>query len=198
MNESLMELKIGQERQILPHEHAFMEFFYVIEGKMQCTSANQTFAVFKDDFFVVQKNQSHTFTASEKVLYMTIHVNHAIAGMYSEPELICCTAQMSRKETSENQKTRRLLRKIMNLYLSEDKMDELLLQSAYYELFYHLAYFYTEKVRVDVSISYKKGTPLAVTGFLRGNDKKIELAASCNLIAYFRGLVLIDSGWKSK
>lgn len=145
MNESLMELKIGQERQILPHEHAFMEFFYVIEGKMQCTSANQTFAVFKDDFFVVQKNQSHTFTASEKVLYMTIHVNHAIAGMYSEPELICCTAQMSRKETSENQKTRRLLRKIMNLYLSEDKMDELLLQSAYYELFYHLAYFYTEK-----------------------------------------------------
>lgn len=145
MNQSLMELKIGQDRQIPFHEHTAMEFFYMIDGQMQCTVKDNTFIVLKDDFFVVPKNQSHALKASHNVLYLTIHLNHTIAGTYSEPELIRCSTDFSRKETSENQKTRRLLRKIMNLYLSEDKIDGLLLQSAYYELLYHLAYFYTDR-----------------------------------------------------
>lgn len=58
--------------------------------------------------------------------------------------------------------------------------------------------FHTGKVRVDVAIPYKERNPLAVTGFLRGDDKKIELPVSCYLIEHPKGRVLIDSGWNSK
>ncbi len=58
--------------------------------------------------------------------------------------------------------------------------------------------FHTGKVRVDVAIPYKEKNPLAVTGFLRGNDKKTDLTVSCYLIEHPNGRVLIDSGWHSK
>lgn len=58
--------------------------------------------------------------------------------------------------------------------------------------------FHTGKVRVDTAIPYKEKNPLAVTGFLRGNDKKTDLPVSCYLIEHPNGRVLIDSGWHSK
>ena len=58
--------------------------------------------------------------------------------------------------------------------------------------------FHTGKVKVDVAIPYKERNPLAVTGFFRGEDKKIELPVSCYLIEHPKGRILIDSGWNSK
>ncbi|MDO5336888.1 MAG: N-acyl homoserine lactonase family protein [Eubacteriales bacterium] len=58
--------------------------------------------------------------------------------------------------------------------------------------------FHTGKVVVDMAIPYKERNPLAVTGFLRGEDKKVELPVSCYLIEHPKGRVLIDSGWNSK
>ncbi len=57
---------------------------------------------------------------------------------------------------------------------------------------------HTGKVRVDIAIPYKEKNPFAATGFLRGNDKKIELPVSCYLIEHPNGRILIDSGWNSK
>lgn len=58
--------------------------------------------------------------------------------------------------------------------------------------------FHTGEVRVDRAIPYREKNPLAVTGFLRGEDKKITLPVSCYLIEHPKGRVLIDSGWSSR
>ena len=58
--------------------------------------------------------------------------------------------------------------------------------------------FHTGKVRVDRAVPYKERNPLAVTGFFRSDDKKIELPVSCYLIEHPKGNILIDSGWHSK
>ncbi|MEA4911000.1 MAG: N-acyl homoserine lactonase family protein [Oscillospiraceae bacterium] len=58
--------------------------------------------------------------------------------------------------------------------------------------------FHTGKVIVDRSIPYHESNPLAVTGFLRGKDKKLTLPVSCYLIEHPKGKVLIDTGWDTK
>lgn len=58
--------------------------------------------------------------------------------------------------------------------------------------------FHTGKVRVDDAIPHGSKNPLAVTGILRGNDKKRILPVSCYLIEHPKGNVLIDTGWDSK
>lgn len=58
--------------------------------------------------------------------------------------------------------------------------------------------FHTGWVRVDQAIPYREKNPLAVTGFLRGSEKKMELPVSCYLIEHPQGRVLIDTGWDSK
>ena len=51
---------------------------------------------------------------------------------------------------------------------------------------------------VDQAIPHREKNPLAVTGFLRGKSKKLELPVSCYLIEHPMGMVLIDTGWDSK
>ena len=58
--------------------------------------------------------------------------------------------------------------------------------------------FHTGSVKVDQAIPYKERNPLAVTGFLRGEDKKMVLPVSCYLIEINNRRVLIDTGWHSK
>lgn len=58
--------------------------------------------------------------------------------------------------------------------------------------------FHTGSVRVDRAIPFKERNPLAVTGFFRGEDKKLTLPVSCYLIQHPRGNVLIDTGWDSR
>lgn len=58
--------------------------------------------------------------------------------------------------------------------------------------------FHTGSVLVDQAIPYREKNPLAVTGFLRGKDKKLELPVSCYLIEHPQGKILIDTGWDSK
>lgn len=58
--------------------------------------------------------------------------------------------------------------------------------------------FHTGSVIVDRAIPYKDKNPLAVTGFLRGKDKKLTLPVSAYLIEHPKGRVLIDTGWDSK
>lgn len=58
--------------------------------------------------------------------------------------------------------------------------------------------FHTGRVRVDQAIPYKEKNPLAVTGFLRGEKKKITLPVSCYLIEHPKGKILIDTGWDSQ
>jgi len=45
-----------------------------------------------------------------------------------------------------------------------------------------------------MAILYKEKIPLAVSGFLRGEDKKVKLLVSCYLIEHSKGQLLIDSG----
>ena len=144
MNETLMEIKIGEDKRILPHKQECTEFFYMIHGNLSFTIESNTFDVLKGDFFIIPAGQQQSCRASKKVLYLIIRLNHSIAKMYINPDLICCDVQKSRQECSDNEKVRRLLRKIMNLYLSEDTADALLLQASYYELLYHLFYFYKD------------------------------------------------------
>lgn len=58
--------------------------------------------------------------------------------------------------------------------------------------------FHTGSVIVDRAIPYKDKNPLAVTGLLRGEDKKMTLPVSCYLIEHPKGNILIDAGWDSK
>lgn len=58
--------------------------------------------------------------------------------------------------------------------------------------------FHTGSVRVDQAIPYKEKNPLAVTGFLRGEAKKLTLPVSCYLIEHPKGRILIDTGWDSR
>lgn len=58
--------------------------------------------------------------------------------------------------------------------------------------------FHTGSVIVDRAIPYKDKNPVAVTGFLRGKDKKLTLPVSAYLIEHPKGKVLIDTGWDSK
>lgn len=58
--------------------------------------------------------------------------------------------------------------------------------------------FHTGSVIVDRAIPYRERNPLAVTGFLRGKDKKLRLPVSCYLIEHPKGNVLIDTGWDSR
>lgn len=58
--------------------------------------------------------------------------------------------------------------------------------------------FHAGSVLVDQAIPYREKNPLAVTGFLRGKDKKMELPVSCYLIEHPKGKILIDTGWDSK
>lgn len=58
--------------------------------------------------------------------------------------------------------------------------------------------FHTGRVTVDQAIPYKERNPLAVTGFLRGAEKKIQLPVSCYLIEHPKGKILIDTGWDSR
>ena len=44
--------------------------------------------------------------------------------------------------------------------------------------------FHTGSVKVDRAIPYGSRNPLAVTGFLRGKDKKMLLPVSCYLIEH--------------
>ena len=58
--------------------------------------------------------------------------------------------------------------------------------------------FHTGCVQIDQAIPHREKNPLAVTGFLRGEKKKITLPVSCYLIEHPKGKVLIDTGWDSK
>lgn len=58
--------------------------------------------------------------------------------------------------------------------------------------------FHTGSVRVDRAIPYKEKNPLAVTGWFRGEEKKVILPVSCYLIEHPKGKILIDTGWDSK
>ncbi len=58
--------------------------------------------------------------------------------------------------------------------------------------------FHTGSVRVDQSIPHRERNPIAVTGVLRGERKKITLPVSCYLIEHPKGKILIDTGWDSK
>lgn len=58
--------------------------------------------------------------------------------------------------------------------------------------------FHTGNVIVDQAIPYKEKSPLAVTGFMRGQGKKLKLPVSCYLIEHPKGKILIDTGWDSK
>lgn len=58
--------------------------------------------------------------------------------------------------------------------------------------------FHTGSVCVDDAIPHGSKNPLAVTGILRGKDKKRILPVSCYLIQHPKGNVLIDTGWDSK
>lgn len=58
--------------------------------------------------------------------------------------------------------------------------------------------FHTGEVIVDRAIPYHELNPLAVTGLLRGKDKKLTLAVSCYLIEHPKGKILIDTGWDTK
>ena len=58
--------------------------------------------------------------------------------------------------------------------------------------------FHTGRVRVDQAIPHKEKNPLAVTGFLRSQEKKLVLPVSCYLIEHPKGRILIDTGWNSK
>lgn len=58
--------------------------------------------------------------------------------------------------------------------------------------------FHTGKVRVDRAIPYREKNPLAVTGFFRGEEKKLDLPVSCYLVEHPRGRLLFDTGWDSR
>lgn len=58
--------------------------------------------------------------------------------------------------------------------------------------------FHTGSVIVDQAIPHREKNPLAVTGFLRSKNKKLELPVSCYLIEHPKGNILIDTGWDSK
>lgn len=58
--------------------------------------------------------------------------------------------------------------------------------------------FHTGSVIVDQAIPHRENNPLAVTGFLRSKNKKLELPVSCYLIEHPKGNILIDTGWDSK
>lgn len=58
--------------------------------------------------------------------------------------------------------------------------------------------FHTGSVVVDRAIPYHERNPLAVTGFLRGRDKKLTLPVSCYLIEHPDGKILVDTGWDAK
>ena len=142
MNESLIEITISENRQMLSHTHEQLEFFYMVDGEMKCTIEDDTFDVIKDDFFIVPSGRAHSCVAAKNVLYLMLRPNHSMVQRYFDPALIGCNVRQSREDRAENKKTRRLLRKLMNFYLSEDPMDELLLQATCCEWLYHLAYFY--------------------------------------------------------
>ncbi len=58
--------------------------------------------------------------------------------------------------------------------------------------------FHTGRVQVDRAIPLREKNPLALTGFLRGKDKKLILPVSAYLIVHPKGNVLIDTGWDTK
>lgn len=58
--------------------------------------------------------------------------------------------------------------------------------------------FHTGRVRVDQAIPLHERNPLAVTGLLRGKDKKMTLPVSAYLLLHPKGKVLIDTGWDTK
>jgi glyoxylase-like metal-dependent hydrolase (beta-lactamase superfamily II) len=58
--------------------------------------------------------------------------------------------------------------------------------------------FHTGAVKVDQAIPLHEKNPLAVTGLLRGEDKKMILPVSCYLIEHPKGNILIDTGWDTK
>ncbi len=149
--ENIMEITISEDQTVQAHRHDCLEFFYMINGTLECTVGQKAFPVIRDDFFIIPKSTEHSCTSSEKIIYMTIHLNHKAARNYIDPERIRCDAAASRTDNHTNSKTRRLLRQIMNLYISENPMEELLVMSACYELLYHLASFYTVHTSAEIS-----------------------------------------------
>ena len=57
---------------------------------------------------------------------------------------------------------------------------------------------HTGSVRVDRAIPCHERNPLALTGFLRGKDKKLTLPVSCYLIEHPKGRLLLDTGFDTK
>jgi len=120
------------------HIHQNIELFYVVEGSVELTIAEEVYTIQQDDFIIVNANKKHGYKATEEVLISCIHINYQMLGLLLQNNFILfwCNSVIDKNESYIE--IRRIIKLILNQYFEKKNRGIIYLNSLFYELLHIL------------------------------------------------------------
>jgi Beta-xylosidase len=120
------------------HFHQNIELFYVVEGSVELTVAEEVYTMQQDDFIIVNANKKHGFKAREEVLISCIHISYQMLGHLLQNNFILfwCNSVIDKNESYIE--IRRIIKLMLNQYFEKKNRGIIYLNSLFYELLHIL------------------------------------------------------------
>lgn len=137
----LMNSVLTDECSAEAHSNKNPEIIYLLNGKYQVITEKQKFILEAGEVLVIPPLVRYELKGAEHPTSLYIQVNYDLAKKYIEFQRIRFDAEIFHKDSYEMKKLQKSLNRIINMSIAEDRNIDMLVQSAYCELLYHLKVF---------------------------------------------------------
>lgn len=112
-----LELEVSDQTEEYRHFHQEIELLYVLEGEMFLTVGRQELHLKKEDLYVVNANNIHSFQATDDILYVKLSITYQmVADVYVQaPLLFLCNSAADSSE--KYNRLRGGMNRLLNYYL---------------------------------------------------------------------------------
>lgn len=146
-NSSIITFEYDDHKSGPVHQHSDVELFYVLDGSVDFSIADEKFCLESNDFVVINQKTKHSYTALADVLYVHMYIRYyELCRKIGRISLVfsCNTAYETGVDYEE---LRVLLKKIFNWQTLAKRVNSLYMESLYYMLLNHFVSRFTVDVK---------------------------------------------------
>ncbi len=138
-NDALVELDFITERHMAFHSHENFEFLFVISGKLVITIDENVYQLSPGDMLVVNINRKHSYNGSQEMVAARFLISHMKVRELLGQEQILFWCNSTIDHNDAYQEMQRLIVRILNQSMGEQRKNRLYMNSMYYQLLHTLS-----------------------------------------------------------
>ena|GEM_PF-402491 len=133
-NSSIITFDYYDHKSAPVHQHSDVELFYVLDGSVDFSVADEKFCLESNDFVVINPKTKHTYTASADVLYVFMYIRYYELCRKIGRTSLAFSCNTVYETGVEYEELRVLLKKIFNWQTSAEGVNSLYIEGLYYML----------------------------------------------------------------